>query len=129
MPDTKTTSTLSKGWLEKSIGSKVFFLMDGGWGKVNYRNISPCTALGMCNTKCLKFYNFCQSKIGANYIIAMLYFSVVWDFKYKINPARARARRACALRALGLLLVDGVLTVGWGKTFWRIGRVPTQKRA
>ena len=43
-------------------------------------------------------------------------------------PARARARRACALRALGLLLADGVLTVGWGKTFWRVGRVPTRKR-
>ena len=35
-------------------------------------------------------------------------------------PARgrsARARRACALRALGLLLADGALTVGRGKTF------------
>ena len=36
-------------------------------------------------------------------------------------PARvrsARARRACALRALGLLLADGAPTVGRGKTFW-----------
>ena len=32
-----------------------------------------------------------------------------------INPARAR--RACALRALGLLLTDGTPTVGGGKTF------------
>ena len=35
-------------------------------------------------------------------------------------PARARstrARRACALRALGLLLADGTPTVGGGKTF------------
>ena len=31
--------------------------------------------------------------------------------------ARARARRACALRALGLLLADGTPTVGGGKTF------------
>ena len=31
------------------------------------------------------------------------------------SPARA-------LRALGLLLVDGVPTVGWGKTFWCVGR-------
>ena len=31
--------------------------------------------------------------------------------------ARARARRACALRALGLLLADGAPTVGRGKTF------------
>ena len=48
------------------------------------------------------------------------------------NPARARsarARRARALRALGLLLADGALTVGWGKTFWGIGRVPSRKRA
>ena len=37
-----------------------------------------------------------------------------------VNPARARsawARRACALRALGLLLADGTPTVGGGKTF------------
>ena len=31
--------------------------------------------------------------------------------------ARARAQRACALRALGLLLADGTPTVGGGKTF------------
>ena len=48
---------------------------------------------------------------------------------YYYYPARARARRACALRALGLLLADGALTVGWGKTFWGIGRVPSRKRA
>ena len=36
---------------------------------------------------------------------------------------------AHALRALGLLLADGALTVGWGKTFWCIGRVPSLKRA
>ena len=35
-----------------------------------------------------------------------------------IKPAQsARARRACALRALGLLLADGTPTVGGGKTF------------
>ena len=35
------------------------------------------------------------------------------------HPAlvRARSRRACALRALGLLLADGASTVGRGKTF------------
>ena len=32
-------------------------------------------------------------------------------------PARARARRACALRALGLLLADGTLTGGRGEDF------------
>ena len=41
---------------------------------------------------------------------------------YLVYPARA-------LRALGLLLADGVLTVGWGKTFWRLGRVPSRKWA
>ena len=34
-----------------------------------------------------------------------------------IKPARERARRAGALRALGLLLADGAPTVGRGKTF------------
>ena len=29
--------------------------------------------------------------------------------------------QARALRALGLLLTDSALTVGWGKTFWRFG--------
>ena len=27
------------------------------------------------------------------------------------------------------LLADGVPTVGWGTTFWRVGRVPSRKRA
>ena len=30
-------------------------------------------------------------------------------------------------RALGLLLADGAPTVGWGKTFWCVGRVPLTK--
>ena len=34
----------------------------------------------------------------------------------KYNPART-------LRALGLLLADGAPTLGWGKTFWRFGRL------
>ena len=37
-----------------------------------------------------------------------------------VYPARA-------LRALGLLLADGAPTVGLGKTFWRVGRVPLTK--
>ena len=44
------------------------------------------------------------------------------ELKLYSYPARA-------LRALGLLLADGALTVGWGKTFWGIGRVPSRKRA
>ena len=46
---------------------------------------------------------------------------------YPARARSARARRACALRALGLLLADGAPTVGWGKTFWRVGRVPPTK--
>ena len=34
---------------------------------------------------------------------------------------------ARALRALGLLLADSAPTVGWGKTFWSVGRVPLTK--
>ena len=34
-----------------------------------------------------------------------------------LSSPRALARRACALRALGLLLADGAPTVGGGKTF------------
>ena len=40
--------------------------------------------------------------------------------KDEVKEARVRrpwARRACALKALGLLLADGALTVGRGKTF------------
>ena len=37
-----------------------------------------------------------------------------------------RAKRA-GPRALELLLADGAPTVGWGKTFWRVGRVPLTK--
>ena len=47
--------------------------------------------------------------------------------QFGFNYPRVRARRACALRALGLLLADGAPTVGWGKTFWRVGRVPLTK--
>ena len=39
------------------------------------------------------------------------------------------AFRACALRTLGLLLADGVPTVGLGKTFWRKTGKTGQKRA
>ena len=42
------------------------------------------------------------------------------NYYYHYYQARARsprARRACALRALGLLLADGTPTVGGGKTF------------
>ena len=40
-----------------------------------------------------------------------------------------RAQRACALRAPGLLLADSALTVGRGKTFWRVGQLFFTKTA
>ena len=52
-----------------------------------------------------------------NYIITLYdFFAYIFSF----YPA-------CALRALGLLLADGVPTVGWGKTFWRVRQVPLTK--
>ena len=36
---------------------------------------------------------------------------------YQAHARSARARRACVLRALGLLLAEGAPTVGRGKTF------------
>ena len=50
---------------------------------------------------------------------------------YYYYPARARsaqARRACALRALGLLLADTAPTVGGGKTFRRVSRIFLRKQ-
>ena len=41
----------------------------------------------------------------------------VLEVSYQAHARSARARRACALRALGLLLADGTPTVGGGKTF------------
>ena len=49
--------------------------------------------------------------------------NIAYHRNYKeceLYPARARsarARRACVLRALGLLLADGTPTLGGGKTF------------
>ena len=39
------------------------------------------------------------------------------SLSYQARAQSARARRACALRALGLFLADGTPTVGGGKTF------------
>ena len=35
----------------------------------------------------------------------------------------AARTQACMLRAQRLLLADGAPTVGWGKSFWRVGQV------
>ena len=67
----------------------------------------------------------CRSKIKIKHI-----YHTDTTQKTIYYPARARsarARRACALRALGLLLADGAPTVGWGKTFWCVGRFFLQK--
>ena len=48
-----------------------------------------------------------------------------------VYPARTRstrAWRACALRALGLLLADGTPTVGGGKTFWAVSEIFLRKQ-
>ena len=62
-------------------------------------------------------------------LVTTIFTKMDQQLEVKIFNYTIRARRACALRALGLLLADGVLTVGWGKTFWRVRRVPTRKRA
>ena len=49
-----------------------------------------------------------------------------WPTNTFIKPARAR--RACPLRALGLLLADGAPTVGKGKTFWAVNRIFLRKQ-
>ena len=55
---------------------------------------------------------------GGSRHLKQLGLSVSDDLEYLSSPsAKPRARRACALRALGLLLADGTPTVGGGKTF------------
>ena len=65
----------------------------------------------------------------------------LWIYLSRLEPAhmvthckshyQARAlrfRRACALRALGLLLADGTPTVGGGKTFWAVSQIFLRKQ-
>ena len=47
---------------------------------------------------------------------------------YQARAQSARARRACALRALGLLLADGTFTVGGGRTFWAVSQIFLRKQ-
>ena len=51
------------------------------------------------------------------YRLYLLYLSLL-----SLLSSPCAARRACALRALGLLLADGAPTVGRVKTFWRVNR-------
>ena len=48
-----------------------------------------------------------------------LYRHLWWSDRF---PVSQPAREGPALRALGLLLADGALTVGRGKTFWHVNR-------
>ena len=48
--------------------------------------------------------------------------------KTLISSYLVLARRACVLRALGLLLADGAPTVGGGKTFWAVSRIFLRKQ-
>ena len=66
--------------------------------------------------------------IGCSEVPKPSYLHLLWPAEWKVpaplSRARSsRARRACALRTLGLLLADGAPKLGWGKTFWRVGRV------
>ena len=47
------------------------------------------------------------------------------DIEYTLVHTKTYPARA--LRAQGLLLADSVPSLGWGKTFWRLGRVPLTK--
>ena len=50
-----------------------------------------------------------------NYIRYIMNY-IEYHYELYLIYYQARARRACALRALGLLLADGTPTVGGGKT-------------
>ena len=47
---------------------------------------------------------------------------------YQARARSVRARGACTLWALGLLLADWTPTVGGGKTFWRVSRIFLRKQ-
>ena len=59
----------------------------------------------------------------------------IWKFLLKtpqsglIQPAREAHRPEESTRAVKCRWCTGALIVGWGKTFWRVGRVPLRKQA
>ena len=59
-----------------------------------------------------------------------IYLSINWSWHFyrTVLLSSPRARRACALRALGLLLADGTPTVGGGKTFWAVSQIFLRKQ-
>ena len=73
-----------------------------------------------------------QSKERIFYLKVQIYFvkhpSSCYRGNYQARARSARARRACTLRALGLLLADGAPTVGRGKTFWLVNKFFLRKQ-
>ena len=95
----KSSSLLNMSqWVSQSVSEWVSDKhnqwLDSGPIKMNFQNISPMATV---------IWRF---QLGCNF--------------YQARARSARARRACALRALGLLLADGAPTVGGRKTFWRV---------
>ena len=75
-----------------------------------YAVLTPCTSSApTSSTK--NIFTEIRNKL---LIFSIHYLSISFIDYY---PRSARDRRACALRALGLLLADGTPTVGGGKTF------------
>ena len=57
----------------------------------------------------MNYIRYIMNYIEYHYELYLIY--------YQARARSVRARSACALRALGLLLADGTPTVGGGKTF------------
>ena len=67
----------------------------------------------ICNLSLLLLYTKPELTFSTNFILQSVHVltNFVWCLQRVIQP------RACALRALGLLLANCALTVGRGKTF------------
>ena len=67
----------------------------------------------------------CQPSVFCDLSLPFLFVSLVSTNNKSINSIACMyvsQSPARALRALGLLLADSVPTVGWGKSFWCVGR-------
>ena len=90
--------------------------VDDGEGAEHDQAPEPRELLDPRQLKVVEVY---QAKSGPEQSLTCLPQAEIQNLNL-IYPARARsarARRACALSALGLLLADGAPTVGGGKTF------------
>ena len=61
------------------------------------------------------------------YMYCSIYYICICYIYYPARARSARAQRASALRALGLLLSVSAPTVRWGKTFCCVGGSPSRK--